>query len=506
MAAKLARKQVLRNIVYSYGNLGLAFVAVVVLVPLYTRFLGERVYGEWLVIASIMNYLALAGLGMDQVVANRIAELRTHGKSGEVGKLVSTAFFAYGVVALALVAGFAGLSGPLGVLFLHDHAAVLALAVAGTFCALAIPLNANAMMLRGFNRVDQDQSLALSATLARTVGFAGALLLGFKLLALAVVQGGAALARGLGALVRSLKLSDAAIPRLREFSFPLLRTVVAPSLGFLILQVAGIIGFGIDNLVIGYALGPEAVTRYAVPFSLLLASAALVSTAITALHPTITGFYAEGRKSDLAKGLTVGLRLAMLYGGVGGILFWIAGPWLLRFWAGPGIFPGSTVFALQIGLFILQVVIEPPFELLVATTRHYGTAWMHVVESVLNLSLSLLWVRTLGLTGVIAGTLVARLATTAWYIPLAALRTLDLSPFKVVREVWPGAVLALVALASSVILWPGGLGASVLAAFPAAVLASALFLLAFGWIGFSREERQGLAVQLARLLREGVSG
>ncbi len=500
------RKQIVRNIAYSYGNRLLAFVAVIALVPLCTRFLGERVYGEWLVIASIMNYLALAGMGMDQVLANRIAELRTAGGNSEIGKLVSTAFFAYGVVALALAAGFVAFSGQLCAIFLHDHTPVLALAVAGSLCALSIPLNANVMMLRGYNRVDQDQSLALGATFARTVAFAGALLVGFKLIALAIVQGSTALGRGIGAFVRSRRISLAALPRLREFSFEALRALLAPSLGFLVLQIAGVIGFGIDNLVIGYALGPEAVTRYAVPFSLLMAAGALVSTATTALLPTITGIYTEGRKEHLATGLTVALRLAMVYGGVGAIIFWVAGPWLLRIWAGPGIFPGATVFALQIGLFVVQVFVEPPFELLVATTRHYGTAGMHVLESLLNLVLSLWWVRHFGLAGVIAGTIVARLVTTAWYIPLAALQTLDLSPVKAIREVWPGAALTFLAFAGAVALWPAGGGLPTVATFPAATVGVVLFLLAFAWIGFKREERRGLVVQLARLLREGEAG
>ena len=495
--------QVQRNIAFSYANRLTNLVGVIVLVPLYTRFLGHRLYGEWLVITSIITYLTLTGLGIDQILANRIAELTVTGRQSESGALISTAFFAYSVIALMLVVGFALFSGWICTLLVHDRASALALATVGSLCALSVPLNANIMMLRGLGRVDREQALGLKTNLVRTSAVVAALLLGFKLLPLALIQGGTAIGLGLSALVSSRRLSDGALPRLGQFSFPTLRALLAPGLGFLVLQTAGIVGFGIDNLVIGYALGPEAVTRYAVPFSLLMAASALVSTASVALLPTITVTYARARNGALATGSIVAMRLALAYGGVGAIVFWIAGPWLLRFWAGAGIFPGERTFALQLGLFLLQVLIAPPFAILVATTHHYGTALMHVVESALNLVLSLWWVRVFGLSGVIAGTVVARLVTTAWYIPFQALVTLDLSPGRAARAVGPCAGLVLLTFGAVVMLWPSSERVPIATAAPAAILGSLSFLLVFAWLGFNREERQSLAVRLSALCRRG---
>ena len=100
-----------------------------------------------------------------------------------------------------------------------------------------------------------------------------------------------------------------------------------------------------------------------------------------------------------------------------------------------------AAFNWQLALLPLQVVIFPANAVLVATTRHYGAATLHLVESGLNLSLSLWWVQPWGLSGVIAGTVVARILNTAWYVPLAAFATLHIRPKAVLRTLWPAALL-----------------------------------------------------------------
>jgi O-antigen/teichoic acid export membrane protein len=307
-------------------------------------------------------------------------------------------------------------------------------------------------------------------------------------------------------LVLSWRHSPAALPKFDRFSLPTLQRLLTPGLAFLALQTAGIVGFGIDNLVIGYALGPVAVTRYAVSFSLLMAASAVASTASTALLPTITGTYTQARRENLVNGFTMAMRLALVYGGVGAIVLWVAGPYLLRFWAGAGVFPGALTFALQLTLFLLQVVIEPPWAILVATTRHYGAALMHGVESGLNLLLSLWWVQVFGLSGVIAGTVVARLVTTAWYIPRSALITLDLPSRRAVRVLGPGIGLLLATLGAVVTLWPNTEHISIGKVVQIAIAGTLLFLLAFAWLGLSREELRSLSARLGvlRIKEQGV--
>ncbi|MGH7879151.1 MAG: lipopolysaccharide biosynthesis protein, partial [Candidatus Binataceae bacterium] len=445
--------QVHRNILYSYANQLAGIVGMLILVPLYTRLLGHRLYGEWIVVTTIATYLGLANIGIDQTLTNRIAEAVASDRKSEVRKLICTAFFAYGAIAGVLIAAFALLSPWLSALFIAgaDGDAPRSLFLIAALSALALPWNAYLAALRGFERVDQEQAIAASTSLGRSAGFAVVVILGLGLVPLALIQGSAALLRGLAGYLRARGVITDPRPRPAAFSLATLQALVRPGLGFFVLQIAGVVGFGIDNLVIGYALGPEAVTRYAVPYSLVMLGAAFFTTAITAMMPTITQNFAQSNREYRANSFILAMRLAVFYGATCVLFLSIAGAWMLRLWVGRGVFPGIATFRWQLTLLFIQVLIAPAYAVLVATTRHYGAATLHVFESTLNLILSLWWVHRWGLSGVIAATVVARLLTTAWYIPFAALATLEIHPTLAVRRLWPTVTVASGASAAAIV-------------------------------------------------------
>jgi O-antigen/teichoic acid export membrane protein len=490
--------QVHKNILWSYVNRLVNLPGVLILVPIYIRFLGRRLYGEWLVIMTVGNYLALANIGIDQTLTNRIAEAVAKKCRPEVRTLISTSFFAYGAIAAVLAAAFAILSSRLSRLFMagSDDQGSLALFLASALCALALPWNTYFAALRGFERMDQEQVVSACTSLSRNVGLVVAVISGLKLVPLALIQGAATLLRGPTAYVCSLRMVGDARPHLSAFSAATLRSLIRPSFGFFVLQVAGVVGFGIDNLVIGYALGPEAVTRYAVPYSLVMMAAAFFATAIAAVMPTITLKFAQAKKRELASALILAIKVALSYAAVGTIFLTLAGPRVLVLWAGRDAFPGILTFRLQILLLLVQAPLAAPHAVLMATTRHSGAAVIHIVESALNLLLSLRWVHTWGLPGVIAGTLVARLLTSAWYLPVAAAMTLELRVVTMARLltfvfVLCGVPVLLIAFAPD----RGLIHLEVARAVTAAIVFGALFFL----LGLTTAER-GLLTQKLKLL------
>lgn len=490
--------QVHRNIVSSYANRLVGLAGVLVLVPLYTRFLGHRLCGEWLVITSIVPYLALANAGVDQTLVNRISENVANRRASEIHSLLSTVFFAYCIIAAGLTAAFALLSPRIVALVVGgaDTRASFALFLVAALYALALPWTAYIATLRGFERVDQEQAVAACTSLGRNTVLAIAVISGFGLVPLALIQGTTAVIRGFGAYMRSLHLMDDPHPRWSAFSLPKLGSLIRPSLGFFVLQAAGIVGFGIDNLVIGWALGPEAVTRYAVPYSLVMMAAGFFATAMAAVMPTITLNFARSNLKNLANSFLLNMQLAMFYGTVSVVALSMAGPWMLRLWAGPGVFPGIATFRLQIAVLFIQVFVEPAYAVLLASTRHYGASALHVVESALNLGLSLWWVHRWGLSGIVAGTVVARLLTTGWYIPLAALAVLDTGPGFALKKLGPTALLAVSTSALATLCsWSAKTSASV-APRMIAGLGFCAFVLAYHWIGLSPDDRRELSERL----------
>jgi O-antigen/teichoic acid export membrane protein len=284
-------------------------------------------------------------------------------------------------------------------------------------------------------------------------------------------------------------------PRLSRFSPALLREMIAPSAAFLGVQIGGSLIFGADNLVIGYAIGSAAVTRYAVPFRLVMMATGLFGVAIGALVPTITASFARREVAELRRGLSLVTRLGLLYGTAATVGLWIVGPSFIDAWAGPGIFPGRLTFALQLFLLIGSAWVSSASTFLWATTQHYAWSALTVCEGILNLALSLWWVRIWGLSGVIGATVAASLLTNFWYLPYRAMQALEIPIGTAVREIGPAFVLAAVAIVAMLIMWRPAAASWPQVICVATVTEAAIFI-AFALMGFSRDER-ALAIMWA---------
>lgn len=485
-----------RNLGWSYAAWAASVLAPLIVVPFCVRFLGDRLYGEWLVILSFASYLWLANLGIGQTFSNRVAEALARGRRFEVGSLVSTAFFAYAAISVILLLAVLTLIPLDGsrILASFNATAVSALAIYIALAALALPLKVHQMMLRGFERVDQEQAIETVGAIARVAMVVTALVAGFKLMAIAIVNGCALIIGGSAAYVCANRLDSQARPRLACFSWQLLLDMVKPSAAFFALQVGWTLVLGVDNLVIGYAMGAEAVTHYAVPFRLIWVTASLFAVAVNALTPTVTIHYTRKRRDLIASGYLFSLRLALLYGTAGAAILWFVGPEFLSLWAGPDVFPGKIAFILQIIFFFEVVWVAPSSMILLATTRHYKWAKLTIFEGIVNLALSIWWVRWYGLAGVIGATLAAAFLTNAWYVTSAAMRTLRISLAQIVHHLWPAAVLAMATVEAIVVvssrMSPAdhGLWSSIFAAGEIVVP----FVTLYVWVVFGPAERARL--------------
>ena len=481
-----------RNIAWSYANWASSIVVPLVMIPIYLRCLGGQTYGAWLIILSITGYMNLANLGMGQTLNNRIAEAVACDRHGEIGPLVSTTFFGYAAIAailtLVLTAGTpliagrltAGATGAVVAPFLVYIALVM----------LSFPFKVFPMVLRGFERVDQDQAIITVSNLLRMIVLAAALFSGFKLMAVATINGIAEILTPLAQYWLSRRLVRDLRPRFSKFSRRLLMDMIRPSAGFFGIQVSNTLITGVDNIVIGYALGAAAVTAYAVPFRIITMLVGLLSVAVNAVNPTVTVSFAQGTRHSLGRGYLFSLRVSTLYGTVGAIALWIAGPAFLRVWAGSEVFPGYVAYTLMVAMFTMTILIMPASSVLWATTRHYTWAMMSLCEGALNLGLSLFLVQRFGLSGVIAATVAASLMLTFWYLPYAALRTLEVSILSALRELAPGFVVSGITLATVAVLWNPHSNSSLLHALVWTAIACLAYSASFAWIGFSRAQRQ----------------
>jgi len=203
--------------------------------------------------------------------------------------VVSTALCYYGLAALVFVfVAFVLWKGSSFHSEYYSRSSVHALSILIGLTAISLPLKVYSIALRSLQRIDLEQAIAASFNLVRIILMLSSALLGLKLVPLAIIQGGALLGGGIVACL-------AAVPRFPDLRFRVskiagrtLRQLVKPSMGFFLLQIAGTLAFGVDNIVIAYAMTPADVTRYSVPFQALRVATGFFAVVLSALAPSVT--------------------------------------------------------------------------------------------------------------------------------------------------------------------------------------------------------------------------
>ncbi len=403
-------------------------VCSLVAVPVYLHFLGKEEFGLWLSVLSVLVPLSLMSIGFPTISQNLLAEARAGGDWDYASRVLVTSFVS--LLAAAVSACLLMLLGlRVGVVqellkaspsLRTDVVPALLIALAGF--AFSQPLQVFRLAFRAFERVDLEQyGLAalsvINLSLTVLVLWAGQGIIGVALV-YAILQ----LASGavfVAALIREF-------PQLHfymhSFSPRLARRMIAPGFYFFVVSVSGVLMWGIDNLVISGVLGVVFVTAFAIAARLTSMLREMLSMPFSASGPTITALGAEGNPAALRRLFYFSTRLALLGAVLFGIELGFFGRRFVALWASPSVVVDPGTFAALVGILIINVLQQPAYAYLIATTRHRTFAWLSLLEGIANLVLSCWWVSKWGVLGVALGTLVPHALISAPYLVIVGTR------------------------------------------------------------------------------------
>jgi O-antigen/teichoic acid export membrane protein len=463
---------ILRNVFSNWTGYVLTSALSFLLAPFLVHALGKTGYGLWALVLSFTGYFGLLDLGIRSSVGRFVARYMALQDVANVNRTISTAFtmLACGGVAAMLttvvVAKFffgRFQAGP--ELEVSGRAALL---LVGLNVSLVLPMGIFSSVLIALERFDILNTITVLSELLRAALIVIVIKLGYGLAAISgvavfisVVQYGA-----IFLYVRSFYphmqvsyrlVSQEALKELSSYGIFRFITIVSTQLIFYS-----------QSLVIGVFLGVGAITFYAIAASLLNTGRSFVMLVTDTLTPAASRMDATSDIQGLHRLLFIGTRMALI----------VALPICLGF-----IFLGRQFMALWMGKefvtsgVLLAVLTIPQFSsmaqhvstsVLSAMAKHRVLAYLAVAEGVVNVAISILLVRKMGVMGVAIGTVVPHLISTALIMPLYTLRVLNLG----VREYLVKAVLR-----------------PVLCALPVAGIAYAFSTLVEspGWFGFWAE-------------------
>ena len=401
------------------GGLARVFSSATLLLslPLAVRYLGAERYGVWATITTTAVWVNLLDLGIANTLTNKISRAYALGDRQDAARSLTNA--------LALNGGIAGLAACAFALLLpHMNWARLlnlsvsisaaevrhTVTVAVTLMLLALPCNLINKVLAGYQELHRSNYAACAGTVASLCGLALGIALHVSMPVLFVMSIGCLIFASLAMLVLVVGFQKPWLrPRASFLERGLMRELLASGSSFFFIQVAAVVVFSSDNLIVSHYLGPAEVTPYSVTWRVVGWVAVLQSLIFPALWPAYAEAYARRDYGWIRRTFAITMTGSIALNALCVSILLPFGRGFIRLWAGTAAVPtwplllAMCIWALISGFMTVESC------LLAALNRTRAQAVLSIAAAGLNIALSLLWVRQIGSLGVIAGTIVSYL-------------------------------------------------------------------------------------------------
>lgn len=401
----------------AFGARGIQIVTAMVTVPLTLHYLGLERYGMWMTISSTIAMFSFADLGIGNGLLNAIADAYGRGDRESASNYVSSAFYALIVVAGIVGLGFAACYPFVPWARVFNVSSAQAASEAGPAVAVFVGSFLVSMPLGVVQRVRMGYQEGFIDSIWATAGSIGAfvsVLVAVRLRAsLPLLVLAMAAVPAVVQLVNAGALFGRQYPWLRPRPSLVHRAAVSRVMRtggyFFILQIAAAVAYQTDSLILAQLLGPESVSRYAVPMKLFQLTPMVLGFAYAALWPAYGESIARGdvhwARATLKRSLSFGLGIAV----PASLLLFAFGRPIINWWVGPAVVPSYLVLA-AMGIWAIMGAIGGSISSFLngaGVLRFQAAA--AVLMMVANLALSIYLTRVVGLSGVVWGSVLSQL-------------------------------------------------------------------------------------------------
>jgi O-antigen/teichoic acid export membrane protein len=424
-----------RNIFANWFGYGANLLVLFFMSPFVVHTLGDVDYGVWSLMVSLTGYLGLAELGTRSGVGRFINYYLGKKDFEGVNAIISTGtviFLAVGAVIL-LVAATLAIAMPWifpkipPPLIPTARIIVLVIALNVWLGFLSAPFR---QLLQAHERFELTNGVDLLVLLVRTVATILALLSGYRLITLALIQLASSLLGQASVQVLGRRVFPELNLRWSLVSKARFRELFAFSLWAFVSGAAHRLLYSADSLVIAILLGPKWITYYAVGGMLLYKARDLVIQGAMVFSPKMLKDCARQDWPALQEDFRRGSRLSM---GIGILLLigMIAfGKEFIVLWMGSRFVVSYTILLILASSSLVENVVIMAGPVYAGVKKLHISALLVLAQGLVNLALTLFLVGVwgMGIQGVAWGTFFPRVVfslVTVW----VAMRLIGFSPW-----------------------------------------------------------------------------
>jgi O-antigen/teichoic acid export membrane protein len=384
-------------------------------IPLAVRYLGPQQYGIWITISSMVVMLSVMDLGIANTLTNMISRSFAHGDMAAAQRYYATAYWISTSIAIALgiICFLLWPHVNWGALFkttdpVLSHEISICVAIAVTFFLLSLPLNLVNRVLSGFQQTQLTNYFNMLSSIMGLAAILGVMKFHGSLPMLMLMYSGALMA---GTVVLNLWVNfwdrPWILPKPTAVDAGSIRGLLSSGMGFFLLQIAGLIVFNSDNLVISHYLGAVDVVPYSVTWKIAGYAAVLQASIFPSLWPAYAEAYERGDYEWVRKAFWTGTRLAMGAVAIAVTVLVIFGRPFIRWYAGPVAVPSQVLLVAICGWTLLCTGMQLEACFLAAINRVRLQGALSVIAAALNLAISIYLVTRIGSLGVVLGTILS---------------------------------------------------------------------------------------------------
>ncbi|GAB1421634.1 oligosaccharide flippase family protein [Anaerolineales bacterium] len=410
-------RRLAQNTMVNLVNFGVNIVVNLLLTPIFIRTLGDNLYGIWVLVVSLSVFggmLAFFNLGIQASLVKYVAAFDAVGNREAEREIASAAFVVYSIIGLSLafvvmLIAFYGQSILINIFNVPETVAPIT-RVLLVFMAIQILLDFVTLVMRGLLEGWQRYDITRGFNIVRLVAFAV-----FSLILLLVFD------MGVIALGIALLLSEVIrnlghfywIRRLRP-DFRLTRRITRQVIGQMFNMSSRLIVYSLldtiynqmDKIIISIVLTTTFLTDYDISARLHLFIFALTTIIGPFVLPAASALYEKQDYTALKRLLLLATRYsAALTVPVAMIIIVIARP-LTIFWVGAAYVDTVSSTRLFVGYLFLWVLMRVGINMLVGVNKINKILVILSISTLVNFITSLILVQTMGVHGVIWGTVI----------------------------------------------------------------------------------------------------
>lgn len=416
-------QKAVKNIVVLLAVNIINFASTLILVPLTLKYLGPVQYGIWLTISSVLTWFSFLDFGIGNGLRNKLSEALAENAMRKAKTFVSTAYVIFSAGVIIFVILFFALFNLIDWRVIFNAPAYLTselnLLIAIVFFLFSLQLILK--LIYSVNQADQRPAVnGLISALSNSFGVLFVIILyntsKGNLVALGV---GLSLVPVIVLILISIilftKNYKKIAPRLKYVRINQSGELLGLGLQFFMIQIAGLIVFATDNLIITQLFGPSDVTVYNIAYKLFYFIPIIFNVILTPFWSAYTEAFLKDDyawiKSSVSKILKFWLVLSLI-----AILMVIFSGTIYTIWVGSGIYIPLKL-SIMMGLF---AILSNWNNIFIYFINGMGKIriqfYSSILVAVINIPLSIYFAKNLnwGITGVMAATCICVAAGSIW--------------------------------------------------------------------------------------------